>query len=89
MRATRATPAIAACEAVNHRSAAVALALFVAVLGAAVPCAEAATARIQYVSAGNIYLDSGSAAGLAEGMVLKPAVKFQRVAQTSQPRHSH
>ncbi len=26
---------------------------------------------------------------LAEGMVLKPAVKFQRVAQTSQPRHSH
>jgi dihydroxy-acid dehydratase len=26
---------------------------------------------------------------LAEGMVLKPAVKFQRVAQTGQPRHSH
>jgi dihydroxy-acid dehydratase len=26
---------------------------------------------------------------LAEGMVLKPAVKFQRVAQVSQPRHSH
>ena len=26
---------------------------------------------------------------LAEGMVLKPAVKFQRVAQTRQPRHSH
>ena len=26
---------------------------------------------------------------LAEGMVLKPAVKFQRVAQTSVPRHSH
>jgi dihydroxy-acid dehydratase len=26
---------------------------------------------------------------LAEGMVLKPAVKFQRVAQRSQPRHSH
>jgi dihydroxy-acid dehydratase len=26
---------------------------------------------------------------LAEGMVLKPAVKFQRVAQTSSPRHSH
>ena len=26
---------------------------------------------------------------LAEGMVLKPAVKFQRVAQTGTPRHSH
>jgi len=26
---------------------------------------------------------------LAEGMVLKPAVKYQRVAQKSQPRHSH
>src|SRR5262245_20225869 len=26
---------------------------------------------------------------LAEGMVLKPAVKFQRVAQTNLPRHSH
>ncbi len=26
---------------------------------------------------------------LAEGMVLKPAVKFQRVAQVSRPRHSH
>jgi dihydroxy-acid dehydratase len=26
---------------------------------------------------------------LAEGMVLKPAVKFQRVAQNATPRHSH
>jgi dihydroxy-acid dehydratase len=26
---------------------------------------------------------------LAEGMVLKPAVKYQKVAQTNQPRHSH
>ncbi len=74
MTATPVTPVTAGRDAVGHgfvRGAWRWIALVAALAAAGARPAEAATARIQYVSSGSVYLDAGRAAGLAEGAHLR------------------
>ena len=87
MKAAPATPAIAACEraatACARRLASAVWWTFAAGLAIALAAgsAAAASARIQYLSSANVYLDAGRDAGLAEGMSVRVERQGQVVAE--------
>ena len=80
MSAAPATRAIAVCRR-GRNTIWVAAVLFAAVLLAPTGRAEAANARVQYVSATTVYLDAGRAAGLAEGMTVTVVRDGRDIAQ--------